>query len=63
MRRSTFPWSLSAAFLDGLRPTTAGRAVSGLWESLGMVLAFAWWKTVYNVPDHPMISRPEIDLH
>jgi ACS family glucarate transporter-like MFS transporter len=27
----------------------------------GMVLAFVWWKTVYNVPDHPMISRPEID--
>ncbi len=27
----------------------------------GMVLAFAWWKTVYNVPEHPMISRPEID--
>ena len=27
----------------------------------GFVLAFAWWKTVYNVPDHPMISRPEID--
>ena len=27
----------------------------------GFVLAFVWWKTVYNVPDHPMISRPEID--
>jgi MFS transporter, ACS family, glucarate transporter len=27
----------------------------------GMVLAFVWSKTVYNVPDHPMISRPEID--
>ena len=27
----------------------------------GLVLAFAWWKTVYNVPDHPLISRPEID--
>jgi ACS family glucarate transporter-like MFS transporter len=27
----------------------------------GLVLAFAWSKTVYNVPDHPLISRPEID--
>jgi len=27
----------------------------------GMALAFVWRKTVYNVPDHPMISRPEID--
>ncbi|HEX9198113.1 MAG TPA: MFS transporter [Acidobacteriaceae bacterium] len=27
----------------------------------GLLLAFVWSKTVYNVPDHPMISRPEID--
>jgi ACS family glucarate transporter-like MFS transporter len=38
------------------------------WEScfyfmgaFGMVLAFAWWKLVFNVTEHPMISRPEID--
>jgi len=27
----------------------------------GFVLAFAWWKAVYNVMDHPLISRSEID--
>jgi MFS transporter, ACS family, glucarate transporter len=27
----------------------------------GMLLAFAWWKLVFNVTEHPMISRPEID--
>jgi ACS family glucarate transporter-like MFS transporter len=27
----------------------------------GLVLALVWTRTVYNVPDHPMISRPEID--
>jgi ACS family glucarate transporter-like MFS transporter len=27
----------------------------------GVLLAFAWWKLVYNVTSHPMISRPEID--
>jgi len=27
----------------------------------GFVLAFAWWKLVYNVKDHPMISRSEIE--
>ena len=27
----------------------------------GMALAFAWWKLVFNVTEHPMISRPEID--
>ena len=27
----------------------------------GMVLALAWWKLVFNVTEHPMISRPEID--
>jgi ACS family glucarate transporter-like MFS transporter len=38
------------------------------WEScfyfmgaFGLVLAFAWWKLVFNVTEHPMISRPEID--
>jgi MFS transporter, ACS family, glucarate transporter len=27
----------------------------------GMALALTWFKTVYNVPDHPHISRSEID--
>jgi ACS family glucarate transporter-like MFS transporter len=27
----------------------------------GFVLAFAWWKLVYNVKDHPLISRAEIE--
>jgi MFS transporter, ACS family, glucarate transporter len=27
----------------------------------GLVLALVWWKTVYSVPDHPLISRQEID--
>ncbi len=27
----------------------------------GLVLAFAWSKTVYNVKDHPLISQSEID--
>ncbi len=27
----------------------------------GLVLVFAWSKTVYNVPDHPLISQSEID--
>ncbi len=27
----------------------------------GWLLAFAWWKLVFNVTEHPMISRPEID--
>ena len=27
----------------------------------GIVLALAWNKTVYNVPDHPLISQGEID--
>jgi ACS family glucarate transporter-like MFS transporter len=27
----------------------------------GFALAFAWWKLVYNVKDHPMISRSEIE--
>ena len=30
---------------------------------VGFVLAFAWWKLVYNVTDHPMISRAEIETH
>ena len=27
----------------------------------GMVLAFAWWKLVFSVTEHPMISKPEIE--
>ena len=27
----------------------------------GLVLVFAWYKAVHNVPDHPMISEAEID--
>ncbi|HEY4380645.1 MAG TPA: MFS transporter [Acidobacteriaceae bacterium] len=27
----------------------------------GMALAFGWWKLVFNVTEHPMISKPEID--
>src|SRR5215469_16632755 len=27
----------------------------------GFVLAFAWWKTVHNVKEHPLISAAEID--
>ncbi len=27
----------------------------------GLVLVFAWYKTVYSVPDHPLISPAEID--
>ena len=27
----------------------------------GFALAFAWWKLVYNVKEHPMISRSEIE--
>jgi len=27
----------------------------------GLVLVFAWYKTVYNVPNHPLISPAEID--
>jgi len=29
--------------------------------TFGLVLAFAWCKLVFNVTEHPMISRPEID--
>jgi ACS family glucarate transporter-like MFS transporter len=29
---------------------------------VGAVLAFAWWKLVYNVTDHPLISASEIEL-
>jgi ACS family glucarate transporter-like MFS transporter len=28
----------------------------------GLVLAFAWSKTVYNVKDHPLISQSEVEL-
>lgn len=28
---------------------------------VGLVLAFAWSRTFYNVPEHPLISRQEID--
>jgi ACS family glucarate transporter-like MFS transporter len=28
----------------------------------GLVLAIAWSKTVYNAPDHPLISRPELEF-
>ena len=27
----------------------------------GFVLAFAWWKTIYNVTEHPLISPAEIE--
>jgi len=27
----------------------------------GLALAVAWWKLVFNVTEHPLISRPEID--
>jgi ACS family glucarate transporter-like MFS transporter len=27
----------------------------------GSALAFVWWKTVYNVKDHPLISQTEIE--
>lgn len=27
----------------------------------GLVLVFAWYKAVHNVPDHPLISQAEID--
>jgi ACS family glucarate transporter-like MFS transporter len=27
----------------------------------GLLLGFVWWKLVFNVTEHPMISRPEID--
>lgn len=29
--------------------------------AFGLLLAFVWWKLVFNVTEHPMISRPEID--
>ncbi len=29
--------------------------------AFGLVLALAWWKTVYNVKDHPLVSPSEID--
>jgi ACS family glucarate transporter-like MFS transporter len=28
----------------------------------GFVLAFAWWKTIYSVESHPLISPAEIEL-
>ena len=28
----------------------------------GLVLAFAWWKTVYSAKDHPLCSEAEIDF-
>lgn len=27
----------------------------------GLLLALVWWKVVFNVSEHPLISRPEID--
>ena len=30
--------------------------------SIGLVLAFFWWKTIFSVDEHPMISRPEIEF-
>ena len=27
----------------------------------GLVLAFVWYKVVYSVKDHPLISQAEID--
>lgn len=27
----------------------------------GFVLAFAWWKTIYNVTEHPLISPTEVE--
>lgn len=30
--------------------------------AIGFALAFAWWKLVFNVTEHPMISRPEIEF-
>ena len=29
--------------------------------AFGLVLALAWWKTVYNVKDHPLVSPSEIE--
>jgi ACS family glucarate transporter-like MFS transporter len=29
--------------------------------SFGLVLAFGWWKLIFNVTEHPMISRAEIE--
>jgi len=30
--------------------------------AVGLVLAFAWSKIIFNVDDHPLVSRPELDF-
>jgi ACS family glucarate transporter-like MFS transporter len=49
MRRSISLWLHSLRCSDGSHTLTAGEAAS------------VWWKTVYNVKDHPLISESEIE--
>jgi len=44
-----------------LTKTYGWRSCFWFMGSFGFLLTFAWWKLVFNVSEHPMISRPEID--
>jgi len=44
-----------------LIPAYSWRSCFWFMGFAGFVLAFAWWKLVYNVKDHPLVSRTEIE--
>ena len=44
-----------------LIPAYGWRSCFWFMGIFGFILAFAWWKLVYNVNDHPMISRTEVE--
>ena len=44
-----------------LTQTHGWRSCFWFMGAFGMVLALVWWKLVFNVDEHPLISRPEIE--
>ena len=45
-----------------LTPAYGWRSCFWFMGGFGAVLAFAWWKIVYSVKDHPLISSAEIEV-
>jgi ACS family glucarate transporter-like MFS transporter len=50
-----------APLFGWLTHTYGWRSCFWFMGCFGCVLAIAWWKLVYNVTEHPMISRAEIE--
>jgi MFS transporter, ACS family, glucarate transporter len=51
-----------APIFGWLTHTLGWRSCFWFMGLFGFMLAFVWWKAVYNVKDHPLISQSEVEL-